>query len=51
MRPLRPGWMTAPEGAHAAARAERRRRERRADWLALLGLAAVVLLVLGWVPA
>jgi len=51
MRPLRPGWVPAHQGAHAAARAERRRRERRADLLALLGLAAVVLLVLGWVPA
>lgn len=35
----------------AAARAEWRRRERRGDLLATVGLAAVVLLVLGWVPA
>lgn len=47
MKPLRQGLGPA----HAEACAERRRRERRADLMALLGLAAVVLLVLGWVPA
>jgi hypothetical protein len=46
-RPSRPG-LAAPL---ALARAEWRRRERRGDLLATIGLAALVLLVLGWVPA
>jgi hypothetical protein len=44
-------WRRPMQPALDAARAEWRRRERRGDLRALLGLAAVVLLVLGWVPA